>query len=90
MSAPQREPLIVEDKAKGVVLIDGVEVWGFIDDRLGECLHQRIYSERYDAYFCAAENKWLERGCDDQSCEFCRVRPTQPLAGPLEEPDQAV
>ena len=86
MTAPQKEPLIVEDKTNGVVIIDGVRVWGFIDDRVGECLHLRIYSERHDAYFCANEDEWLERACGDESCQFCRERPAHPLAGPLDEP----
>ena len=85
--SPPREPVIVEDKVNGVVIIDGVRVWGFVDDRLGECLHTRIYSERYDAYFCAADNAWFERACGDESCEFCRDRPAHPFDGALDEPN---
>lgn len=88
MTAPQREPQIIDDRANGLVTIDGVRVWGFVDDRPGECLHARIYSQRYDAYFCANEDRWLEGACSDRSCEYCRERPAQPLAGPLDEPER--
>jgi hypothetical protein len=81
-----REPVIVEDKINDVVIIDGVRVSGFVDDRLGECLHPRIYSHRYDAYFCAADNVWLERACGDESCEFCRDRPAKPFDAELDDP----
>ena len=79
MTVPQREPVVVEDQNNNVVLIDGEPIDGFIDGRLAECLHQRIYAEKYDAYFCAVEDKWLEAICGDPSCDFCRARPENPL-----------
>jgi hypothetical protein len=88
VSEPQREPKIIDDKVNGVVIIDGVRVSGFVDDRLGECLHPRIYSDRYDAYFCATEDRWLEGACSDESCDYCRDRPAHPLVVALDEPER--
>jgi len=32
-------------------------------------------SEKYDAYYDDAVNKWLEDICSDPGCEFCKDRP---------------
>jgi uncharacterized protein (DUF1778 family) len=37
-----------------------------------------IRSERWDAYYCPVCNEWLERRCDDPTCEFCAGRPERP------------
>lgn len=38
------------------------------------------YSEKYDAEYCRACDKWLVSTCinDDDSCEFCANRPIRP------------
>jgi hypothetical protein len=63
------------------VLINGVPVDGFFDgdNECEACGLPRIYHVRYDAYFCAVCNRWLEHSCDDPACEYCRSRPTRPL-----------
>lgn len=35
----------------------------------------RIYSVRHDAYYCSVCRGWLERQCEDKSCEYCNKRP---------------
>ena len=42
------------------------------------CRNPGIRSERYDAYYCASCNIWLEGGCGDLECEFCSNRPINP------------
>lgn len=37
------------------------------------------YSEKYDAHYDSNTNEWTEDKCDDPECEFCTVRPDQPL-----------
>ena len=39
---------------------------------------RRLYSEKFDAYFCAVCDKWLEKKCNDQTCVFCSNRPEKP------------
>jgi hypothetical protein len=71
---------VVEDNEKGVVMIDGREIDGFIDDRAcPECERARIYYDDYDAFFCAFCNTWLESRCSDPACEYCRGRPEKPI-----------
>jgi hypothetical protein len=79
-------PKMVEDKAHGAVFIDGVRVWGFVQGFLSPCGHPQIYSERYDAHFCAVDDKWLEAACGGADCVFCPGRPARPSVGPLDEP----
>lgn len=38
----------------------------------------RIYNEKFDAYFCAVCDKWLEKKRNDGDCEFCTKRPEKP------------
>ena len=38
----------------------------------------RIYNEKFDAYFCAVCDKWLEKECSDQTCVLCPNRPEKP------------
>lgn len=42
------------------------------------CGSEVQYNSRHDAYYCELCNKWLERKCDDQNCEFCNDRPEKP------------
>ncbi len=37
------------------------------------------YSEEYDAYFDAQENKWLEKICGSKECDYCKDRPKKPI-----------
>ena len=69
-----------EDKARGVLSIDGREVSGFLDDGpCPRCRQARAYAEDHDAFFCPACNEWLETACSDSACAFCRSRPERPL-----------
>ena len=71
---------VTEDNNKGVVVIDGREIDGHIDERVcPKCGRARIYYDDYDAYFCAFCNVWLESRCSDAMCEYCRSRPENPL-----------
>jgi len=36
------------------------------------------YSETYDAYYDGKTMTWIERRCEDPSCQFCSVRPERP------------
>ena len=38
----------------------------------------RRYSEKYDAYYCANCNIWLEGICKSKSCSYCMDRPIKP------------
>jgi hypothetical protein len=71
---------VIEDEQLGVVTIGDHQVDGFIDDvRCVKCDRPRVYYDRYDAYFCAECNLWLEGACTDHSCDYCRDRPARPL-----------
>ena len=71
---------VIEDKERGVVIVGGEEIYGFVEDSYcPECNECRIYYDRYDAYFCAQCNVWLESDCADPGCDYCRDRPSMPL-----------
>jgi hypothetical protein len=71
---------VIENEENDVLVINGLKFEGFIDDAVCEkCSERRIYSSRYDAYFCAQCNEWMEDACKDPSCEFCAYRPFKPL-----------
>lgn len=42
------------------------------------CAHPRSYSQKYDSYFCADCDRWVEGRCSDPDCEFCKNRPEKP------------
>lgn len=42
------------------------------------CEATRLYSDKYDAYFCDFCNKWLEEKCTDPECDYCTKRPNTP------------
>jgi hypothetical protein len=72
--------LIQDDKARGVVAINGYEIPGWVDDRTcARCGARRVYHMGRDAFFCPACNTWLEEACGDTSCSFCSGRPARPL-----------
>jgi hypothetical protein len=49
-------------------------------ERCPKCSKKRVYSERYDALFCASCNEWQEAACcTDPSCTYCAGRPEKPL-----------
>ena len=37
------------------------------------------YSKKFDAYYCAKCNLWLEEKCVDPLCKLCKQRPIRPL-----------
>jgi hypothetical protein len=43
------------------------------------------YSEQYDAYYDGKTMTWIERRCEDASCEFCSTRPIRPVLPDQEE-----
>lgn len=86
MTEQPKPPPKIEDTKTGVVLVDGVRVWGSVGRELTECGHPRIYAERWDAYFCPVDDKWLEGTCGDPLCGYCPNRPDHPMEGPLDEP----
>ena len=38
--------------------------------------------EKFDAYWCARCDVWLEEACTDATCEFCPGRPAHPSEVP--------
>lgn len=72
---------IIEDQEKGIVKIDNLELFGFIlrNEKCKFCSDHPVYYEKYDAKFCAQENKWLEAACSDPDCDYCKNRPILPL-----------
>jgi hypothetical protein len=70
----------VVEGENGVLFINERKFEGFIDDVVcPKCSEFRIYSDKYDSYFCANCNEWLESACRDTTCEYCRKRPSKPL-----------
>lgn len=43
-----------------------------------KCGGVKKHCEKYDAYYCTEEDKWLETGCSDRTCDTCRGRPERP------------
>ena len=75
---------VTEIADKDGLLIDGQEYDAFIDNLpCRSCSELRIYSYRYDAYFCAHCNYWIEDACSDSTCEFCANRPIAPIIPPV-------
>ena len=73
-------PNVIEDKERGVVIIDEREIDDFIDEAICfQCSQPRIYYDDYDDYFCAFCNNWLEGACGDPTCDSCRGRPARPI-----------
>jgi len=71
---------IYEDTKEDKVHIDDKVVSGWIDEeKCTKCGNLRIYSDDYDAYFCAHCNIWLETKCSDLFCEYCKKRPKNPI-----------
>jgi hypothetical protein len=71
---------VLEDQSAGIVKISNTEIAGFVMDEKCDCGSQKIYYEKYDAKFCPQEDKWLESGCLDPLCEYCKDRPDKPIA----------
>lgn len=44
----------------------------------GHDISQLKQNEKHDAYFCAECDKWIEKQCGDEGCDFCRSRPQRP------------
>jgi hypothetical protein len=39
----------------------------------------RAYDDKYDSYYDAETGEWLESGCDDADCNFCKNRPPKKM-----------
>ncbi len=77
-------PGVVEDRERGVVIVGGEEIEGRVEETLcPACAEHKIYYDRYDAYFCARCNSWLESACGDPECAYCPGRPERPLTDSL-------
>jgi len=51
-----------------------------------DCGHERSYSWAFDAFYCKAEDKWLNCLCGDPLCHFCKGRKAKPSEHNLCEP----
>ncbi len=71
---------IYEDE-KSIVHIGNNEIFGFIitDEFCPDCSSEKVYYHDYDAKFCPNCNKWLEKRCNDETCDYCSIRPEKPL-----------
>jgi len=49
-----------------------------LTSNLCNCNEDKLYSDKYDAYYCKVCNKWAEDKCSDPTCEYCTTRPDQP------------
>ncbi|MBR6770588.1 MAG: hypothetical protein IKM28_05020 [Lachnospiraceae bacterium] len=57
------------------------EIGDFLEKECPLCGQRtRLYVYQYDAVCCLSCNQWLETGCSDPNCEFCRKRPETPYA----------
>ena len=45
------------------------------------CGEHASYSVRYDAYYCASCDIWLEPVCASPLCTYCAHRPDRPFGG---------
>lgn len=71
---------IIEDQEKNLVIIDGLEINGFIDDTpCAVCGQPQVFYEEYDAFFCPRCNKWIDSKCGDSTYSYCSKRPDTPL-----------
>ena len=71
---------VEEDQEKEQITIGTETLAGWIDSTVcGMCGNRRIYHDKYDAFFCAQCNQWLEEACSDPGCEFCAARPVRSL-----------
>lgn len=71
---------IIEDIDNDEVIINDIRIEGFIGDRkCPKCNNFEIYYKKYDAYFCAHCNEWIEDKCKDSNCFYCNDRPQRPL-----------
>jgi hypothetical protein len=63
------------------VIIDGIEIEGFIDEErfCPICRSNQVYFDDYDSYFCPECNYWIEKKCGDPHCDYCSNRPYKPL-----------
>lgn len=60
--------------------INGIDIEDLkVDTLCPSCGANKYYNDKYDALFCLKENKWLETGCHDPECEFCKDRPDKPI-----------
>ena len=69
------------DQGHKTVLFGTEVVVGFPDRerQCDECGQIRFYHDKFDAYFCAFCNRWLESSCSDPHCSYCKARPKSPL-----------
>ena len=69
------------EELEGVIVINGLEISGFIDKtkKCTKCQNYTMYDDSFDAYFCANCNEWQEEKCSDPHCYYCVQRPDYPL-----------
>lgn len=69
------------DAEKDSLRFGSEEVDGFPDDerQCDLCGQVRFYHDKFDAYFCAFCNRWLETSCSDPYCDYCKARSKSPL-----------
>ncbi|MGB0757451.1 MAG: hypothetical protein ACPGO5_03275 [Patescibacteria group bacterium] len=60
-------------------MIGNKAIPGFIAEEKHSCGEKQIYHEKYDAYFCPKCNVWLEHSYQDNTCDYCKGRPSDPL-----------
>ena len=37
-----------------------------------------LYSKEFDSYYCTSCDSWIEGGCSDADCSYCKERPLRP------------
>lgn len=72
---------VTENIEKCEVLIGDQAIPGWIinEEKCPQCNNFQIYHDNYDSEFCAYENKWLSSVCGDETCDYCKNRPSRPL-----------
>jgi hypothetical protein len=72
---------IIMDSEHDAVTIDGNRIPGWISEsaRCGTCGASKVYHADHGTLFCPECNVWSEEVCGDQSCAFCKDRPSVPL-----------
>jgi hypothetical protein len=50
-----------------------------------KCTDRFVYSDQWDAYYCAQCNEWKEVQCSDPNCNFCPGRPRRPCDAPSQK-----
>lgn len=54
------------------------QIYHFLDPKANWMPQVKKFNDRHDAYYCETCDKWLEKKCNDDMCEYCTVRPDKP------------